>query len=204
MHLLGSDSNVISTIKAFLTFGLEINCGTSLVVQWVRLHASNEGGAGLIPGWGTKIPHTAQYGQKEKNKMDVIKDQAVSLPTWWGNGDKKVWVVKLYSQAGDRQGNHSIISVNFITAVHWPSGTPLRVTLPNAVSFWIWGSFPVCLKLGPPRCSECLPSFMARGPIQERGPSWSKARSGTQKTLLNTLEWSTWEKNFLKSGHMYI
>ena len=81
MHLLGSDSNVVSTIKAFLTFGLEINCGTSLVVQWVRLHASSAGGAGLIPGWGPKIPHTAQYGQKEKNKMDVIKDQAVSLPT---------------------------------------------------------------------------------------------------------------------------
>ena len=62
----------------------------------------------------------------------------------------------------------------------------------------------MCLKLGPPRCSEFLPSFLARGPIQERGPSWSKVRSGTQETLLNTLEWSIWENNFLKSGHMYI
>ena len=28
--------------------------GTSLVVQWVRLHAPNAGGLGLIPGWGTR------------------------------------------------------------------------------------------------------------------------------------------------------
>ena len=31
--------------------------GTSLAVQQLRLHASNVGGAGLIPGQGTKIPH---------------------------------------------------------------------------------------------------------------------------------------------------
>ena len=34
--------------------------GTSLVVQWLRLHGSNAGGAGLIPGQGTKIPHAVQ------------------------------------------------------------------------------------------------------------------------------------------------
>ena len=30
------------------------NLGTSLVVQWVRLHAPNAGGPGLIPGPGTR------------------------------------------------------------------------------------------------------------------------------------------------------
>ena len=29
----------------------------SLTVHWLRLHASNEGGMGLIRGQGTKIPH---------------------------------------------------------------------------------------------------------------------------------------------------
>ena len=29
--------------------------GTSLAVQWLRLHASTTGGMGLIPGGGTKI-----------------------------------------------------------------------------------------------------------------------------------------------------
>ena len=31
--------------------------GTSLMVQWLKLCAPNEGGMGLIPGWGTKISH---------------------------------------------------------------------------------------------------------------------------------------------------
>ena len=31
--------------------------GTSLVVQWFRLCASNAGGGGSIPGLGTRIPH---------------------------------------------------------------------------------------------------------------------------------------------------
>ena len=33
------------------------NTGTSLVVQWLRLHAFNAGDTGSIPGQGTKIPH---------------------------------------------------------------------------------------------------------------------------------------------------
>ena len=31
--------------------------GTSLVVQWLTLHASSAGGMGAIPSWRTKIPH---------------------------------------------------------------------------------------------------------------------------------------------------
>ena len=31
--------------------------GTSLAVQWLRLHTSTAGGMDLTPGWGTKIPH---------------------------------------------------------------------------------------------------------------------------------------------------
>ena len=31
--------------------------GTSLAVQWLRLHSSTAGGVGLIPDWRTKIPH---------------------------------------------------------------------------------------------------------------------------------------------------
>ena len=42
--------------------------GTSLVVQWLRLHASNAGGMGSIPGQGTKIPQAMQCGQKIKER----------------------------------------------------------------------------------------------------------------------------------------
>jgi hypothetical protein len=35
----------------------KVASGTSLAVWLLRLHTANAGGMGLIPGWGTKIPH---------------------------------------------------------------------------------------------------------------------------------------------------
>ena len=43
---------------------------TSLVVQWLRRHASTAGGAGLIPGRGAKTPHAVQHGQKKKKSFN--------------------------------------------------------------------------------------------------------------------------------------
>ena len=37
--------------------------GTSLAVRWLKLHALNAGGTGLIPGRETKILHTTQHGK---------------------------------------------------------------------------------------------------------------------------------------------
>lgn len=34
-----------------------------------KLCASNAGGVGWIPGWGTKIPHAAGRGQKQNQKL---------------------------------------------------------------------------------------------------------------------------------------
>ena len=45
--------------------------GTSLVVQWLRLHVRNAGGLGLIPGRGTKIPHSATKDPECLNKDSV-------------------------------------------------------------------------------------------------------------------------------------
>ena len=42
------------------------NLGTSLAVQWLRLHASTAGGMGLIPCRGNKILHAMWHGQKIK------------------------------------------------------------------------------------------------------------------------------------------
>ena len=42
--------------------------GTSLAVQWLRLHASPAGGTGSIPGQETKIRQAAWCGQKQTNK----------------------------------------------------------------------------------------------------------------------------------------
>ena len=47
---------------------------TSLAVQWLTLHASTAQGTGLISGWGTKIPHAAQCGEKKKKikKISIL------------------------------------------------------------------------------------------------------------------------------------
>ena len=38
--------------------------GTSLMVPWLRCCTSNAGGMGLIPSWGTKIPHATHPRNK--------------------------------------------------------------------------------------------------------------------------------------------
>ena len=47
--------------------------GTSMGVQWLRLHASTVGDtAGSIPGQGTKIWHAVWHGQKFKNRQTKV------------------------------------------------------------------------------------------------------------------------------------
>ena len=40
---------------------------TTLVVPWFRLCASTAVGAGSVPGWRTKIPHSRQCDQNIKS-----------------------------------------------------------------------------------------------------------------------------------------
>ena len=54
------------------------DAGTSLAVQWLRLHASSAGEAGLILGQGTKITHAVHLGHRilkyklKKKKMEFL------------------------------------------------------------------------------------------------------------------------------------
>ena len=57
--------------------------GTSLVVQWLRLHASGVGGTSLIPGQGTKIPHATWRGWKKK--ILELVSRTNSFPAWHAN-----------------------------------------------------------------------------------------------------------------------
>ena len=46
-------------------FSLKLrNSGTSLVVQWLRLHASTAGSAGSIPGQKTRTRHPTMWPKK--------------------------------------------------------------------------------------------------------------------------------------------
>ena len=53
--------------------------GTSLVVQWLRLHASTAGGVSSVPGWETKILHAAWHSQKKKKRGNSRKVGMVFL-----------------------------------------------------------------------------------------------------------------------------
>ena len=60
-----------------------IKWGISLEVQWLRLHSSNAGSAGSIPGWGTKILHATHPKIKiEKHKMKSTEQEAVLWQGW--------------------------------------------------------------------------------------------------------------------------
>ena len=52
--------NVIAQVHTVPCFKSGV-LGTSLVVQWLRLHASTVGSLGSILGWGTKIPHAINF-----------------------------------------------------------------------------------------------------------------------------------------------
>ena len=53
----------------YLVLIFKCKCGTSLVVQWLRLLVSTVGGeGGLIPGQRMKIMHAKRRVQKEKKK----------------------------------------------------------------------------------------------------------------------------------------
>ena len=67
--------------------------GTSLAIQWLRLHTSTAGGVGLILGQRTKILYATEHNQKKKktppppttvhisNRRDPRKDCAVLWKT---------------------------------------------------------------------------------------------------------------------------
>ena len=47
---------------------------TSLVVQWLRLHASTAGGTGSIPGWGSSTCCTVQPKRKKKSSIISVNN----------------------------------------------------------------------------------------------------------------------------------
>ena len=58
------------------------------MAQWLRLHASNAEGTGLIPAQGAKLPHAIQCGQNLKLKKNLQKGKKIN------NNKKKVFKVK--------------------------------------------------------------------------------------------------------------
>ena len=53
----------VSKSQTRLSDWTELHWGTNLVVEWLKLHASNAGGMSSVPAGGTKIPHTVKCGK---------------------------------------------------------------------------------------------------------------------------------------------
>lgn len=49
--------------------------GTSFVIQWFKNPTHNAGYTGLIPSWGTKIPHALVPGKVGRKKLHFKKEQ---------------------------------------------------------------------------------------------------------------------------------
>ena len=56
-------------MPSHISFKVSMYLGLNLKVQWLRLHGSTTGGAGSVPGWGTKNQHAAQSSQKQTEKL---------------------------------------------------------------------------------------------------------------------------------------
>ena len=52
------------------------------MVQWLRLHTSNAGGAGLTLGQGTKTLHAAWRGQKRVGGESSVQRQPQGQEPW--------------------------------------------------------------------------------------------------------------------------
>ena len=57
-----------SHTRNYKTLPKKIKEGSSLAVEWLRLHAPNTRVMSSVPGWETKIPHAASKTNKQTNK----------------------------------------------------------------------------------------------------------------------------------------
>ena len=62
---------------------------TFLVAQWLRLHVSNAGDAGLIPGRETKIPHAVEQLSPRTTSGEPVCSRACALQQRPSTADKE-------------------------------------------------------------------------------------------------------------------
>ena len=86
------------------------------MVQWLRLHATNTGGAGSIPHQGTKITHAMQCSQKIKKNFCNLK---IFFPTQWRK---------------ERVGQIERVALKHITLPHTKLGSQWKFAIYDAGS----------------------------------------------------------------------
>ena len=117
---------------------LNSNWETSLMVHCFRLHASNAGGEGSIPGWGTRILPATQHSQKFFLKKISNWDwswQPDFIRRALGFLDVK-WLFRAHSDQGLAQP-HPLIST---PRGEWPSWMQVIAALPWALPAHPWNA----------------------------------------------------------------
>ena len=95
------------------------------MVQRLRLHASNAGGVGSIPGQGTKIPHATRCGQITiiiiiKKKEEVIEGERSRgrkgslVARTWRSCQRRKRVRSAVGRESEVQGKVFVFIFNFI------------------------------------------------------------------------------------------
>ena len=86
----------------------KVTMGTSLAVQWLRLHTPNAGDTDSIPGQGTKILHAAWHGPKKPESK----------------AKKRKW--QWHEERSEKASRGNVQKWNFR---HWRSNTCIIVVL---------------------------------------------------------------------------
>ena len=149
--------------------------GTSLAVQWLRLCASNAGGAGSIPGRGTKmIPHaTWRDPKKKKKKKSMVKVRKESKTTPMFLAWTKSVNYEITYQVQEYRNRASLVAQwlricllmqgTRVRALVWEDPTCRRATRPVGHNYWGCAS------------GVCAPQQERSRQWKARAPQWRVA-----------------------------
>ena len=95
--------------------------GTSLMVQWLRLHIPNAGDMGSIPGPVSKIPHATQQSPKNKKQKGwIVASVYHNMPTEIGINNLQLYTtwMELTNNIEQRKKNKKILNKVKYKIVH--------------------------------------------------------------------------------------
>ena len=70
-------SKIIFSLERKFVFFKNLHLRTSLMIQWLRFHASTAGAVGSIPGWGTKIHVMVKLKKKKQLAFEYILNSLI-------------------------------------------------------------------------------------------------------------------------------
>ena len=114
--------------------------GTSLGIQWLRIHTSIAGGTGSIPGQGTKTLHASQQGQKVNSVQ--FSSVAQSCPTLCDPMNRSTPGLPVHHKLPEFTQTHPKINSNKLKRKWGPGKRELALTQPREAAHGRAGDLP--------------------------------------------------------------